>query len=408
MRKSISLLISVLLIVGLLFATFGCSANEAGDSNQTAANQNQENTTDQDNGSVDMSGQIVIATHEIGTGGYQTAALMIEGMVAKFPGLNIRTLPAGTETTRSYFLRLGDAHCQLQGGSTTYYLQEGLIDYDVREWGPQPVRVIYYGIHNGYTFGVKANSGIDTVADLKGKRVASLPSSASTNMATEAMLAYAGLTWDDVIAIDYPSVANAYQAVIDGKVDACFYNVSASKAYEAMSSPGGLKFLTLPGDNKEAWARAQDVLVTLVPRVTTFGAGLSESNPLECASEPYPVYLTIADADEDTIYKLTKALNESRPEWAAKDQALKKDFTLENHWFLFDNGAVPLHPGAIRYYKEIGQWTEDREKKNNELIAHQEKLKEVWDNTVKAAEEQKIPSTEFPEFWLGAREKAGL
>ncbi len=80
--------------------------------------------------------------------------------------------------------------------------------------------------------GVRADSGIDTVADVKGKEVVPCLASPSNYLVTTAMLAFSELTWDDVVAVDYPSSAKGYEAVGDAKADACFFNCKSSSAYE--------------------------------------------------------------------------------------------------------------------------------------------------------------------------------
>jgi ABC-type nitrate/sulfonate/bicarbonate transport system substrate-binding protein len=48
------------------------------------------------------------------------------------------------------------------------------------------------------------DANINTVADLKGKRVAWVRGSDALNIGVEAVLAFAGLTWDDVVKVEFP------------------------------------------------------------------------------------------------------------------------------------------------------------------------------------------------------------
>ena len=74
---------------------------------------------------------------------------------------------------------------------------------------------------------------------------------------------------------------------------------------------------------------------------------------------------------------------------------------------LFRSGT-PVHPGAVRYYKEIGVWNDELEQMNSELFARQDELAKLWQDTVAAAQEQKIASNDFSAFWMEARTSAGF
>ena len=65
--------------------------------------------------------------------------------------------------------------------------------------------------------------------------------------------------------------------------------------------------------------------------------------------------ITSTDADEDLIYELTKAIYENRDQVTAKHAAGK---AINPRNVVRDTGTE-FHPGAIRYYKEIGIWPED-------------------------------------------------
>ena len=55
----------------------------------------------------------------------------------------------------------------------------------------------------GQAIAVTKSSGIETYEDLRGRRVAYIKGSPALNVNTEAYLAYAGLTWDDVEAVEF-------------------------------------------------------------------------------------------------------------------------------------------------------------------------------------------------------------
>ncbi len=395
-------LISLTAALSLSLVLASCGGNETGGGGSAGG------SGSGDNAGGNLTGDIVVASHEVGSGGYTYVALQIEGMSEDFPDLKVRALPAGTESTRAYYARLGDAQAFVTGGATPGYLQEGIEGYDTREWGPQAVTSIAFFPHIGYPFGVRGNSDIMTIADLKGKTVAITPASPSTYTNVVTFLAFAGLTLDDVTPYEVASSALGYEALMNGQVDACFYNVTASKAYEQQSSGDSVRWLEFDPDDTEGWERVWAISPIEVPKVTTVGAGIDEEHPVNLMSSPYPQYCAWADADEEAIYTLTKALWEAREEWAAKDAAMADTFTMETNLELMAQSSTPIHPGAVRYYEEAGVWTDEMEQRNSELFAYQAELAELWNETVAAADEQQISDEEFTDFWLQARADAGF
>jgi hypothetical protein len=105
---------------------------------------------------------------------------------------------------------------------------------------------------------------------------------------------------------------------------------------------------------------------------------------------------------------LTKLLYEAYPDYAKKHKAIKAYWTPEGNLRLMDDYPVPIHRGAIRYLKEIGKWTPEREARNKMLLQHQADLKKVWDAAMEEALTKKMKMSKFPEFWLKKRAEAGF
>ena len=75
----------------------------------------------------------------------------------------------------------------------------------------------------------------------------------------------------------------------------------------------------------------------------------------------------------------------------------------------FDQAFIPFHPGAIRYYREIGVWTDAAEAQHQKNLQRQSALQQAWELFLPTAPEG---YTEFEQAWLATREqvlaKAGL
>ena len=85
------------------------------------------------------------------------------------------------------------------------------------------------------------------------------------------------------------------------------------------------------------------------------------------------VYDTMSD---DIAYALTKALDESYPLY--KDlHHFAADATLENT-IQKDWSISPYHPGAIKYFKELGVWTSSHEQTQQKLLSNEVQRVDVW------------------------------
>jgi len=344
-------------------------------------------------------------SYDVGSSGYMLAGHISTTLYDKY-GIKIRIIPAGADIPRVFPLRLKDAEISFHGLGS-YFMQEGIQEYSAAEWGPQPVRALYFGKHPGITLGVRGDSDIKTCADLKGKRVGSHPSYALTLISVGHM-AFAGLTWDDVVKVECASYSQSIRMVMAGKLDATHINPTASLAYEMEGMPYGIRYLPAPHSDNEGWARVKKVAPVYGQFKATIGATLSEDKPLETMSYPYPVVLGYDFLSDDIAYTVTKLFTETYPDYSKKHKALKAFWTLKGTMKSFDQFPIPMHKGSIRYLKEIGMWTSEREEKNKERIKHQVELKKVWNAAMEEALTKKMKMRKFPEFWLKKKAEAGF
>jgi hypothetical protein len=343
--------------------------------------------------------------YDVGSVGYFQVGHISTTLFEKF-GTKIRVIPAGTDIPRVYPIRLKDADVAFHGLGS-YFMQEGLEDYASMAWGPQPVRALYFAQHPGLCLATRGDSDVKKVEDLKGERVAHFPSGALT-LIVEQHLVYADLTWDQVQKVDCPGYTAAIRMLMEGKLQATHVNPTASLAYEMEAMPYGLRWIELPHSNEAGWKRIKKNNPAYGKFLANIGAGLSEENPIETTSYAYPIALAYDFLSADRAYIITKLLFETYPDYAKKDKSLKAYWHPKRCLALLDDYPVPIHRGAIRYLKEIGEWTQEREARNQQLLEHQAKLKKVWDEAVEDALERKIKSKEFPAFWLKKREQAGF
>jgi TRAP transporter TAXI family solute receptor len=325
----------------------------------------------------------------------QTAALG-EAMLKKFD-VKLRAVPLGNEMSRSQACRAGVTNFEM-GAYDVKYALRGLEAYGAREWGPQPLRQVYLTKRKtASSAATQGNAGIEVPADLKGKKVAWIVGSSGQNATTEAILAFGGLTWDDVEKVEFASTTTAWEAMVDGKIATIGgFDSMSSYAYKLEAKPGGIKWLRLDPKDTEGWARLNAILPEAYPIMCTQGAGFSEDNPFPTMTFCYPAIACYESVDADLVYWQVKMI--------AEGFDLYKDLAPQMPFWDIDLCVsvapyLPWHEGAIRYFKEIGKWTPEMEKVQNNLLKLSETVSAAWDAAVKEADEKSIPAKEWGAFW---------
>jgi TRAP transporter TAXI family solute receptor len=203
-----AIFVSILLFVTMGYSSQAPSSKSPSSSAKTAAQR-----------AFKMPDPLVLTTLDVGAGGYIVSAAVSDAMKQK-KNITMRILPSGTDISRMAVVRMGRAHMAAMGMGV-YTAQEGVYDFGTRDWGPQLVRMVLPNwAKAGATYVTAKDANIKTWADAKGKRFAWIPGYFAANVVATGMLAFGGLTWNDVIKVEVPSFGAGGQAVVDGKVDA--------------------------------------------------------------------------------------------------------------------------------------------------------------------------------------------
>lgn len=355
--------------------------------------------------SIKLPQTLTWTAYDVGSGGYNQAVAIGNALKNRL-GINLRVLPGKNDVSRTVPLRDGKVPFSANGVGGSYLAQEGVFEFGVRDWGPQPVRSLLLNNSDALLTIVTAkDANIRTMADLKGKRVAWVVGAPSLNQNITAMLASANLTWDDVKKVEFGGFGQAMDGIVNNQVDAAWSSSISGYAYKIASSPRGLAYPVVPHNDKSVWERIHKTAPFFVPAWGTEGANLSPENKVEAATYPYPVLMTMAGVDEDLVYQMTKAMVELFDDY--KDGAPGNvGWDIKRQVFAW---AIPVHDGAIRYFREKGLWKAEHQKHNEALVQRQNVLAEAWKSykaTAPSSEE------EFAKGWMQARAaaltKAGL
>ena len=346
---------------------------------------------------IDLPKQLSWTAYDTGSAGYNQA-VAIGAALQTAAGINLRVLPGKNDVSRTEPLRQGRVQFSATGVGGSFMAQEGVFDFGSDNWGPQPIRVLM--ANNGgainLAVGVAGDLGIETYADLKGKRVAYVVGAPALNVNTEAYLAYGGLTWDDVEIVEFGGFGASWTGLIEGQVDAAFASTNSGKAYEAAAGPRGLFWPPIDPDNADGIAAMKSVAPFFLTNKASVGANIDGTDGYQGAGYPYPVLTAIDTTDEALAYNMTKAMVELFAEYDGKAPGI-------GGWALDKQNmewVVPYHPGAVRYYTEVGMWTEAAQAHNDALIERQKVLADAW-----AALKTEAPA-DWDAAWGEARRKA--
>ena len=195
---------------------------------------------------------------------------------------------------------------------------------------------------------VRKGSGIKTVADLKGKRVALDEPGSGTLINARTILAAYGIKESD-IKPEYIKPNQAGDKLKDGALDAFFFTGGspAGAIAELASAGGGIELLPIDGPQADA-VRKSDGFFS--PDVIADGTykGVAATKTLAVGAQ----WVTSDKADAQAVYDITKALFGPAGQQAMGAGHAKGKFITKENAVI--GAGIPFHPGAERFYKEAG------------------------------------------------------
>ena len=348
---------------------------------------------------VKLPENLTLTAYDTGSSGFNIAVAVGKTLKDK-NGADVRVLPAGNDVARLAPLKAGRAQASAMGIGT-YFAQEGVFEFGVKEWGPQPMRLLLTVTDcNAVSLGVAKDTGVKEVKDLKGKRVGMVVGSPALNQNALAVLAFAGLGRNDVKLVEFSSYGAMWKGMLNNEVDAAIASTISGQIKEVETSPRGIIYPPTPASDKEGWARVNKIGPYYYPHKTTCGGGIPPGGSVELPSYPYPIFMAYATQPADLMYNLTKAMIANYD--AYKDAAPgASGLALDRQNFTW---VLPYHEGAVKALKEAGAWKDEHEAHNQKLLKRQETLANAWGAFLKANPPDDKEA--FAKGWLVARKAA--
>lgn len=294
--------------------------------------------------------QLSIATG--GTGGvyYPIGGGFAEMINNHIEGAQATAEVTGASVENMGLIMRGDADLALALADTVYQAYNGTGDFEGRQI--ENIRALASVYPNAVQLVTLAESDIESIADLEGKRVSVGAPGSGTELNARALLEANGVSYDDFTPqrLNFNETADAIR---DGDIDAGFWSVGPPTS--SILNLAATRDIRLIGLSDEEVANAQEEEAVFAPY--ELAAGMYDGMDEAVTTIGIPNVLVVnADMDEELAYQLTQLLFENTDELIAVHPAAN-DTTVE---FTMNSTPVPLHPGALRYFEEVGAEIPDR------------------------------------------------
>ena len=294
--------------------------------------------------------QLSIATG--GTGGvyYPIGGGFAEMINNHIDGAQATAEVTGASVENMGLIMRGDADLALVLADTAYQAYTGTGDFEGRQI--ENTRALASVYPNAVQLVTLAESDIHSIADLAGKRVSVGAPGSGTELNARALLEANGVSYSDFTPqrLNFNETADAIR---DGDIDAGFWSVGPPTS--SILNLAATRDIRLIGLSDEEIANAQEVEAVFAPY--GLDAGMYDGMDEAVQTIGIPNVLVVnADMDEELAYQLTQLLFENTDELIAVHPAAN-DTTVE---FTMNSTPVPLHPGALRYFEEVGAEIPDR------------------------------------------------
>lgn len=226
-------------------------------------------------------------------------------------------------------------------------------------------RILVVGGTLQLSFYVAKDSLMETVADLRGKRVPSdFPGIPIVRLSSTAALASAGLTQNDIVKVPVSDLIANAQAFMEGRADTAWFSVGAPAVEEANARKGGVRFLSIIA-TPDGLKRMADVYPGSYPSVVKAGAATAVAKDTTFLTND--IYLVAAkELSDEAAHEVVKVLWDFNAELGAAYPALR---AWRRDRMVSKNATIPYHPGAVKLFQEKGIWPSDMQALQTKLLA---------------------------------------
>jgi len=194
---------------------------------------------------------------------------------------------------------------------------------------------------------VLEGSGIKSVADLKGKAIAPGPKGHTGEFAARQVLEIYGLSYKDMSKVHHVGYSDTVSLMKDGHCDGWLLcTTTPASTIMDLASTRKIRLISLPEDKIKAMQKLNAGYINrVIPKGTYVGVDY------DVQGFGFFTHLIIsAKLPDDLVYKITKTMVKNLPRYGDVVKDMKgvtpKDLAMDI--------GIPFHPGALKYFKEIG------------------------------------------------------
>ncbi len=261
--------------------------------------------------------------------------------------LNWQVSPEATKGTQENIRRLdkGELDFALANAAISYFAVRGEGAWEKK----YPVRAVMTLAPNVALFITPKSSAVKSLADLKGKRVVVGPAGAGFEYFLKPILSAHGVTYDDFTPLNNTQTG-AVDMLADGSAAAAFLGGAVPTASITQASASQDIFF-IPFD-EGAKIELFENYPFFFPAKIKAGTYRNQESEYAGMNVGSMHFVTSANVSEDVVYNFTKIVYENRAQVVEIHPAGR---AINPKNVIRDTGT-PFHPGAIRYFKEIGIW----------------------------------------------------
>lgn len=242
----------------------------------------------------------------------------------------------------------GDLDFGIVQSDRQYQAYFGLADWEER--GAQEELRSVFSIHpESITLVASLDSGVDGAKDLIGKRV-NLGNTGSGQLQNSLDVFEALNFTKDEVKGEYVKAVEAPGLLQDERIDAFFYTVGhpSGAIKEATSGRVKVKIVPIEGQEIDALIKDKPYYAKSKIDITNYPNAVNEEDVASVGVKA--TFVTSIDVSEDIVYAITKEVFDNFEDFKKLHPAYSV-LTKEN---MLQGLSAPLHPGALKYYKEVG------------------------------------------------------
>lgn len=291
----------------------------------------------------------------IGTGGVTGVYYPTGGAISRMINKKFETykIKATVESTSGSVFNInavmnGDLEFGVAQSDRQYQAYNGLAEW--REGGRQTDLRSVFSIHpEAITLVASEESAIRDIADLKGRRVNLGNPGSGQLQNSKDVLAAVGIGEEEISA-EYVKAVEAPGLLQDGRIDAFFYTVGhpAGNIKEATSGRIKVRIIPITGPTIESMIAERPYYAEAVIPKEFYPAALNEEDIETIGVKA--TFVTSSGVSDEVVYAITREVFENLDDFRELHPAYK----VLSERNMLRGLSAPIHPGALRYYRESG------------------------------------------------------